>query len=71
MSERYWLSGVQIGILRTMIGTVRIREALNELEHIEHEQFIGNMPEPHEDYKIVIQMTEKKVRKLEDEEEGA
>lgn len=53
MGGRYWITGVQIGMLMAK-GT----EVLTE---IQENQFIGEMPQPHEDYEIVIR--KKKRRK--------
>lgn len=42
MGGRYFLTGVQIGLLRGLIETNQIASALDVLTEIEHEQFIGS-----------------------------
>lgn len=55
MSDRYFITGVQLGGLRVMSEEGR-KKFLNDIE--EH-QFIGAMKEPYDDYEIIIR---KKVR---------
>ena len=59
ITERYWITGVQIGMLTALIRT-KHDECLKLLKEIEDKQFIGNMPEPYSKHEIVIQ---KKVNK--------
>lgn len=55
MTERYWLTGSQLGIIKAMAKKSRFggKEILSELRDIEN-QFIGNMDEPYKDFEIVI-----------------
>ena len=50
MSERYFITGVQLGMLKVVDNTTK--EKL--LASIEDKQFIGKMEEPYEDYEIAI-----------------
>jgi hypothetical protein len=54
MSERYWVTGVQIGMISSFSGT-EVDEILKE---VQDKQFIGNMREPYDDYEIVIKKKE-------------
>lgn len=55
MTERYWITGVQLGLLKLAIEQgIVADETKKQLNKIEEKQFIGNMKEPYEDYKIVI-----------------
>jgi len=58
MGERYFLTGVQLGMLKAYLQLGKVEEASKLLEEIELEQFIGNMkteeeikiyPKPHPD----------------------
>jgi len=53
MAERYWITGVQIGMLKALIEQNDKHNALTTLENVE-EQFIGRMPAPYKDYEIII-----------------
>ena len=53
MTERYWITGVQIGMLIALVGR-KNDECVKILREIEKRQFIGNMPFPYEDYGIKI-----------------
>lgn len=54
MTERYWITGAQIGVLLAFIGVGQLTKAKETLDYIMEKQFIGNMREPYEDYKIII-----------------
>jgi hypothetical protein len=55
MSERYFVSGVWLGLLRQAVYKSKCEKKVNDLiAEVEDKQFIGNMPEPYEDYEIVI-----------------
>jgi len=41
MGSRYYLTGVQIGILQAYLNNNKFQEALKLLEDIEENQFIG------------------------------
>lgn len=43
MSERYWLSGVQIGLIKVQIQSGKYVGALRTLEEVENNQFIGRV----------------------------
>lgn len=60
MSERYWISNFDLGIIKAMAQRCRLggSEILKVVKRVE-EQFVGKMDEPYEDYEIIIQ---KKVR---------
>ena len=61
MSERYWITGVQLGMFQGFMST-RLKADLEHLiEEVIDNQFIGRMGEPYEDYEIVIT---KKVKKM-------
>lgn len=51
MGERYWITGVQLGLLRAWVeaGNKNIADLLDILHTIEEHQFIGNR----EDLKII------------------
>lgn len=42
--ERYWVTGVQIGLIKAYLRENRVVDAMKLMEEIE-EQFIGNNPE--------------------------
>lgn len=49
MSERYWITGCQLGMLKVFVkrDAVSIRQDIEEiLEEIEAKQFIGHWMEP-------------------------
>lgn len=53
MSERYFVTGVQIGILKCVLdGSLPVSKGLELLKEIEDDQFIGNVRD--EKDKIVI-----------------
>jgi hypothetical protein len=53
--ERFFATGVQIGILHSCLSnTLRGEQGIKILDEIRDNQFIGNMPEPYADYEIVI-----------------
>lgn len=54
MTERYWITGAQIGTITALIDTGRSIKAKKLLEEVAGKQLIGNMKEPYEDYEIVI-----------------
>ena len=57
MSERYWVTGADIGMLKVLIHEGKLKnlvDAEKNLIRIEDENFIGNMREPYEDWEIVI-----------------
>ncbi len=71
MSERYWITGAQLGLLLGYAAILRKEDAKSKKElikqinklltSIEDEQFIGNMPEPYEDYEIVIRRKKRRI----------
>lgn len=56
ISERYWVTGAQIGILRASGQRSRLvdKDVDKILKEIENNQFIGNMLEPYTDFVIKI-----------------
>jgi hypothetical protein len=55
MTERYFITGVQLGLLKLAIEKgIVADETKKQLNKIEENQFIGNMKQPYEDYKIII-----------------
>jgi len=46
MSERYWITGCQLGLIRAWIesGALNLADILDMLYIIEEQQFIGNVP---------------------------
>jgi len=55
VSERYWITGAQIGTLKALLKEgIDLHKALDILHDVEEEQFIGNMKNPYDDYEIVI-----------------
>jgi len=58
MGERYWITGVQLGMLIAEVQERRLGmlddTAINLLSSIRESQLIGNIPEPRKDYEIVI-----------------
>jgi hypothetical protein len=55
MSERFFISGVQMGLIRYAVHGCKCEKKVHELmAEVEDKQFIGNMPEPYKDYEIVI-----------------
>lgn len=54
MTERYWITGAQIGTITALIGAGKLTSATELLNEIIDKQFIGNMQEPYDDYKIII-----------------
>lgn len=44
MSERYWITGVQLGILRVLVNQDALK-AMDILQSIEDKQFIGSVNE--------------------------
>lgn len=67
MSERYWITGAQIGEIIGLIRARKLVQANHVLKDIAEKQFIGNMPMPYEHYDIAIF---KKLMKKEGEENG-
>lgn len=60
MTERYWVSGTQIGILKAVKNYPDSFKKIDEiLKEVMDKQFIGNMPMPYEDYGIEIIKKEK------------
>jgi len=60
MSERYYLTGCQVGILKAIRNHCEPFKEIDEiLKEVMDKQFIGNMPMPYEDYGIVIVKKEK------------
>lgn len=66
MSERYFITGVQLGMLKhsletpaDVVGKINADKILSD---IEEKQFIGNIPlhYPHESYEIVIVKKDKR-----------
>ena len=53
VAERYWITGVQIGMIKATLehGSP---SAFKLIDEIVDKQFIGRMPEPYEDYEIII-----------------
>lgn len=59
MSERYFITGVQLGMISALVRRsdppfFDVFAVCDVLKDIEYTQFIGNMPEPYEDYEIAI-----------------
>ena len=54
MTERYFITGAQIGTISALLDVGKIADALSLLAEILDNQFIGNMDEPYSDYEIVI-----------------
>lgn len=61
MSERYWVTGVQLGIIEALTEAKHYVDDLEKyqqlkklLEDILDQQFIGNIPNPYEEYDIKI-----------------
>lgn len=52
MSERYWITGVQLGIIKAVLETNN--QPTGMIDEIIDKQFIGNMPEPYKKHRIVI-----------------
>ena len=48
MAERYWVTGVQIGIMIAFLQRGDTKEAADILKEILEKQFIGRMPQPYE-----------------------
>jgi hypothetical protein len=60
MSERYFITGVQIGILKAINKHADPFDKIDEiLKDVMDKQFIGNMPMPYEDYEITFVKKEK------------
>jgi hypothetical protein len=58
MTERYFITGAQIGTISALLDSGKIADALTLLAEILDKQFIDNMPEPYSDYEIVIRKKE-------------
>ena len=59
MAERYWITGVQLGLLSLdnlcdKTKRAEVRKILKEID----EQFIGRMKEPYENHEIIIRKKE-------------
>jgi len=55
ISSRYFITGVQLGILKALKNHCEPFKKLDEiLNEVIDKQFIGNMPYPYEDYEIVF-----------------
>ena len=62
MSERYWITGVQLGTIKAFIenGTDENKAfAFGTLNKVEDDQFIGQMQEPYYNYEIIIKAKER------------
>lgn len=46
MSERYYITGVQLGILLTSLEHGDIKTVVKTLRKVSEDQFIGNLDEP-------------------------
>lgn len=62
MSERYFILGSQLGILKALATRCRLgqKEMVKVIDEIIDKQFIGNMKEPYKDYEIKIVKKERK-----------
>jgi len=55
MSERYYITGVQIGMLKAFLGSkeeVNLKEIKKLIDEIEDKQFVGKITTPEE--KVII-----------------
>jgi len=57
MSERYYITGVQLGLIKGLASDKHVCDLVNE---IIAEQFIGRMKEPYSDYEIIIRRKKNK-----------
>ena len=53
MSERYWITGAQIGTIIALDGTGQKERVKKLLDEIIDKQFIDNIKEPYDDYEII------------------
>jgi hypothetical protein len=58
VTERYFITGAQIGTISALLDVGKIVDVVKLLEEIVDKQFIGNMEEPYSDYEIVIRKKE-------------
>jgi len=54
MTERYWITGAQIGTINALISNGKLTKAIELLEEVIDKQFIGNIQEPYNEYEIII-----------------
>lgn len=53
MGDRYWISGVQLGILLITADSIKSKSMKKLLKEIEDKQFIGRIEEEDKDKKVV------------------
>lgn len=58
MGERYWITGVQLGIIKARLTKTNVHEAIKTIEEVEDKQFISNFPTD-EDKKRFIEQIKK------------
>ena len=58
MSEKYWISGAQIGVMLALLRNGKCSEVDDILNEVSENQFIGNIRNSKETIKIVRGLTE-------------